>query len=278
MIFERKKYGDVYMDNSDKGQVNRSAAEIYEDYFIPALFQEWTDRVADAANIQSGDRVLDVACGTGVLARTIADRIGEGGSVVGLDVNEGMLAVAARKSPHIEWRRGQAEATPFDDDSFDAVVSQFGLMFFEDRRAAIREMIRVLRPGGRLAVAVWDSLDHTPGYAAMVEILRRLFGKEAANGLHAPFILGDVKELQTLFSEAGVDQAEIVTHIGTARFPSIESWVYTDIKGWTLADMIDDAQYQRLLEEAERSLSPFVVDDGSVAFDSPAHIVSAVKS
>jgi SAM-dependent methyltransferase len=266
------------MDNSDKGQVNRSAAEIYEEYFIPALFQEWTDRVADAANIQSGDKVLDVACGTGVLARTIADRIGEGGSVVGLDVNEGMLAVAARKSPHIEWRRGQAEATPFDDDSFDAVVSQFGLMFFEDRRAAIREMIRVLRPGGRLAVAVWDLLDHTPGYAAMVEILLRLFGEEAANGLRAPFILGDVKELQTLFSEAGVDQAEIVTHIGTARFPSIESWVYTDIKGWTLADMIDDAQYQRLLEEAERSLSPFVVDDGSVAFDSPAHIVSAVKS
>jgi hypothetical protein len=112
----------------------------------------------------------------------------------------------------------------------------------------------------------------------MVEILLRLFGEEAANGLRAPFILGDVKELQTLFSEAGVDQAEIVTHIGTARFPSIESWVYTDIKGWTLADMIDDAQYQRLLEEAERSLSPFVVDDGSVAFDSPAHIVSAVKS
>jgi ubiquinone/menaquinone biosynthesis C-methylase UbiE len=84
------------MDNSDKGQVNRSAAEIYEEYFIPALFQEWTDRVADAANIQSGDRVLDVACGTGVLARTIADRIGEGGSVVGLDVNEGMDCAGQR--------------------------------------------------------------------------------------------------------------------------------------------------------------------------------------
>src|SRR5688500_16775452 len=134
------------MDRTDRGQVNSSAAEIYESFFVPALFQEWAGRVADTAHIQLGQRVLDVACGTGVLARAAADRAGAGGSVTGLDINEGMLAVAAQKAPHIDWRQGQAEALPFEDGTFDAVVSQFGLMFFDDRAAAIREMRRVLRP------------------------------------------------------------------------------------------------------------------------------------
>jgi ubiquinone/menaquinone biosynthesis C-methylase UbiE len=178
--------------------VNRTAAEIYEEFFLPALFQEWTERVADAAQIQGGDRVLDVACGTGVLARTVAARVSPTGSVIGLDVNPGMLAVAAQKAPHIDWRHGQAEALPFDAASFDAVVSQFGLMFFEDREAAIREMARVLRPGGRVAVAVWDSLDNTPGYAAMVELLHNLFGEHAARGLRTPYNLGDKTTLRAL--------------------------------------------------------------------------------
>src|SRR5262245_61490850 len=117
------------MNDSDKGQVSRNAAEVYEEFFVPALFQEWTSRVAGAAKIQAGQRVLDVACGTGILARTVAERVGPAGSVVGLDMNEGMLAVAARKAPQIEWRQGISEALPFDGDSFEAVVSQFGLMF-----------------------------------------------------------------------------------------------------------------------------------------------------
>src|SRR5690606_14251013 len=104
----------------------------------------------------------------------------------GLDRNEGMLAVARREAPGIEWRAGRAEALPFLDGAFDAVVSQFGLMFFEDRVAALREIWRVLRPGGRMALAVWDALDNIPGYAAMVVLRRRLFGDRIANELRAP--------------------------------------------------------------------------------------------
>jgi len=266
------------MVDIDRGQVNRSAAEIYDEFFLPALFQEWTGRVADAAQIQPGQHVLDVACGTGVLTRTVDERIGENGSVIGLDVNPGMLAVAARKAPHIEWREGRAEALPFDDASFDAVVSQFGLMFFDDRDAAIREMVRVLRPSGYLAIAVWDSLANTPGYAAMVDLLQRLFGDEVANGIRAPYILGDTGELRALCAEAGLPRVSITTHPGTARFPSLKSWVHTDIKGWVLADMLDDDQFALLLSQAKQELSRFVTDDGSVAFSAPAHIVSAVKA
>jgi ubiquinone/menaquinone biosynthesis C-methylase UbiE len=157
------------MSESERGQVTRSTAEVYEDFFVPALFQEWASRVADAALISSGQRILDVACGTGVLAHKAADRVGASGSVVGLDLNEGMLAVAKRKAPEIEWWQGHAEALPFVSNSFDAVVCQFGLMFFENRCAAIEEMVRVLRQGGHLAIAVWDSLENTPGYAAVTD-------------------------------------------------------------------------------------------------------------
>ena len=264
------------MDIMDKGQVSGSAAEVYDTFFVPALFQEWTDRVADAAQIQAGDRVLDVACGTGVLTRTVAERVGKDG-VIGLDVNDGMLAVAREKSADIEWKQGIAENLPFEDGSFDAVVCQFGLMFFDNRQVAIQEMMRVLRQGGRLAIAVWDSLDRTPGYAAMVDLLLRLFGEEAANGLRAPFVLGEVEEVRDLFKLAGIHDVKVDTIVGAARFPSIESWVYTDIKGWVLADMIDDEQFTLLLQEAKKTLASFVGKYGTVEFASPAHIISVVK-
>lgn len=263
--------------DTDRGQVNRSAAEVYQEFFVPALFDEWTERVTDAAAIQPGQHVLDVACGTGVLTRKAAQKVGETGSAVGLDINDGMLAVARRSAPQIEWRHGQAENLPFEERSFDAVVSQFGLMFFEDRAAAIREMVRVLKLGGHLAVAVWDSLENTPGYAAMVEILERLFGETVASGLQAPYILGDKAELRELFHQAGATDVTITTHQGQARFPSIDAWVYTDIKGWTLADAIDDEQFQTLLGAARKELSNFVTDDGSVAFRAPAHIITMTK-
>ncbi len=112
----------------------------------------------------------------------------------------------------------------------------------------------------------------------MVSLLRRLFGEGTAEGLRAPFNLGDVQRLYTLFEEAGIPDAKVTTHYGTARFPSIESWVYTDLKGWTLADAIDEAQYQLLLKEAQQELGRFVNDQGAVAFAAPAHIVTATNA
>lgn len=266
------------MDERQTGQVSRSAADIYEEFFVPGLFREWPARVSDAAAVGPGQRVLDVACGTGVLTREIADRVDPGGVAVGLDLNQGMLDVARRMAPAIEWRQGQAESLPFDDASFDAVVSQFGLMFFEDRAKSLGEMWRVLRPGGRLAVAVWDSIDQITGYAAMMALLQRLFGDRVIDAFEAPFILGDVEPLLALFAEAGIPNAQNHTQDGTVRFPSVEAWVRTDIKGWTLADMIDDAQLEALQKEAQVELKRFVQDDGGVEFRSSAHIVTATKA
>lgn len=150
-------------------------------------------------------------------------------------------------------------------------------MFFEDRVKALTEMWRVLRPGGRLAVAVWENLDKSPGYAAVTALLERLFGHRIANAMRAPFILGDRGELASLFAAAGLHSASVRTVVGRARFVSIEDWVHTDIKGWTLANQLDDRQYAQLLQSAKSELKVFLTPAGHVEFESPAHIVGAVK-
>lgn len=265
------------MTAADKGQVSRSAADIYDEFFVPALFAEWPPRVCDAAMIKSGDHVLDVACGTGILAREAARRAGPDGQVTGVDINDGMLTAARKHSTEIDWQAAPAEALPFEDGTFDAAVSQFGLMFFEDRVKALQEMMRVLREDGRLSVAVWASLDDTPGYSAMVGLIGRLFGAAVADALRAPYVLGDTADLHALLAQAGLDGAKVETLPGTARFPSIEAWVHTDVRGWTLADLIDDDQYQTLLAAAQSDLHGFVGTDGTVSFDSPAHIIRQTK-
>ena len=153
-------------------QLSVEAAEVYEARFVPAIFGEWAPHLVEAAGVAPGQAVLDVACGTGVVARTAADRMGGRGRVVGLDLNEGMLAVAGRLRPDIEWRQGDAAALPFEARCFDAVLCQAALMFFPDRAGALREMARVATPGGTLAVQVWDRLEAQEGFGAMYRGVR----------------------------------------------------------------------------------------------------------
>lgn len=260
---------------SDSGQLTSSAAEVYDEFFLPALFGAWPPRLIAAAQLGPGMRVVDVACGTGVLTIEAANAVRPGGTAVGLDPNPGMLAVARRKAPEIDWRQAPAEALPFDAAAFDAVLSQFGLMFFQDRRAAIREMWRVLRPGGRLAIAVWDSLENAPGYAAVTSLLARLFGEETAQLLRAPYALGDTRLLEDLLAASGVQEPQVLRVAGEARFPSIRSWIHTDVRGWTLSDELDDQQFELLVREAEKELQRFVTSEGSIRFDHPALIATA---
>jgi SAM-dependent methyltransferase len=261
-------------------QAQIDAANAYEALFVPALFGQWAPKVADAAQIRPDQRVLDVACGTGILAREVMSRMGPDGHVTGIDPSPGMVAVAKRLAPTVEWREGVAESLPFPDQSFDTVVSQFGLMFFSDRRQALREMLRVLVSGERLAVAVWDSLDNNPAYASAVALLEQTAGRAAADALRAPFVLGDRKDLAALFSAAGVAAAEITTHRGTAHFPSIRTMVEADLRGWlpVIGVLLGEDEIDRVLREAEPALGSYATADRRVAFGLSAHIVTAHKS
>jgi SAM-dependent methyltransferase len=256
-----------------------AAATTYEEAVVPALTREWAPRLVEAAGIRSDDRVLDVACGTGVLTRAVAEAVEPGGTVAGLDCDPGMLTIAARAAPGIAWHRGVAEHLPFQDAAFDAVVSQFGLMFVQDRSVALREMWRVLRPGGRMAVAVWASLDETPAYAAEVALVQRMAGPEAADVLRSPFALGDRALFAATFADARIPLTSLTTVAGTGRFPSIRAMVDTDLNGWLplVGVRLDQQVVEDILAEAELVFRPYLTADGSVRFASPAHLAVATR-
>jgi SAM-dependent methyltransferase len=272
-----KSLGRIVMAETERWQVSTDAAEVYESCFVPAIFGAWAGPVADAAGIRTGDKVLDVGCGTGVLAREALRRVGQEGRVVGLDLNEGMLAVAVRAEPKIEWRQGDAASLPFEDASFGVVVSQFALMYFPDRVASLSQMWRTLAPAGRLAVAVWAPLDRAPGFKMLVDIAARQCGDEAAGVLRAPFVLGDRAELAKLFADGGIPGAEVTLHAGSIRFPSIREFVRTEVKGSPLAGMLSDDAMETLAAESERTLAAFVVPSGEIIMPMDAHIVTANK-
>jgi len=156
-------------------------AEVYEAFIVPVLFVPWTKELLGRVDPRPGHRVLDVACGTGIVARTVAPLVGSGGRVVGLDPSPGMLAVArslpAPAGLGIEWVEGRAEALPLPDDAFDLVTCQQGLQFVPDRSAALREMRRVTASGGRIGVAVWESFERNPFYAGLDELAVRRTGE-----------------------------------------------------------------------------------------------------
>lgn len=260
------------MGDSETGQVSEDAARIYEQVYLPALFQQWCPEVIGAAKVKAGDSVVDVACGTGALAIAVADQVGANGKTTGVDINRGMLDIARSKSSAVEWINAPAEELPFTDDFFDSAVSQFGLMYFENQETAVREMRRVVRPGGSIALAVWDSLDNNPGLAAEEYLWHRVFGDVVDE---TPYRLGDKDFLANLLGVSGISHFEILTHGGTARFDSIKQWIHAGARGWTEDDALTDDELIRLLDAAEKELTEFMTKEDTVVFPTFAHIVTA---
>jgi SAM-dependent methyltransferase len=256
-------------------QVTADAAELYEARFVPALFAEWAPLLADLAGVRPGHEVLDVACGTGIVARTVADRLAGDGRVVGLDLNEAMLAVARRVRPELEWRQGDAAALPFPDASFDAVLCQMALMFFPDRMAALREMARVARPGGVVALGVPAALEDQPAYGPFVEVAVEHAGPEARTLLGTYWTCGDLGRLSATVAAAGLVVVDARTHLGTASFDSAEALAATEVEGSPLAQLISPDVYDRIRAGAREVLAPFAGPDGRIAAPLRGHLLAA---
>ena len=237
-------------------QISAEAAEAYEAAFVPAFFEQWVPHLLDAVDVRPGRRVLDVACGTGVVARGAADRVGEH-SVTGLDANEAMLAVARRVRPGITWRRGDAADLPFPDGSFDVVLCQMALMFFPDPAPAVGEMARVTSAGGTVAIDVPAALADQEAFAAFVEMVAGHASPEAANLLTAYFACGDLDRLTGLLTAAGLVEVTARTELGRYRAPSIDVAVTTEVESTPLLERIDEPTYARIRAGAHAVWRPW---------------------
>ena len=258
-----------------------NAAEAYERHLVPTMFAPWAPHVVDLALVRPDARVLDVACGTGVVARLAAERAAPGGRVTGLDFNAAMLAVArsapAPRGAPVEWVEGDALELPFAGAAFDAVTCQHGLQQFPDRARALGEMRRVLTPGGRLAACVWARLDGSPGMHALVDALERHVGAAAADNRRAPFRLADGGELRALVEAAGFREVHVETRVETARFADAAALVEAQLAATpaaTLSGLTAEA-VAKVIEEVRDRLAAYCVD-GSLAVPMEAHLARGI--
>jgi SAM-dependent methyltransferase len=265
--------------NTNATQEELEAGRGYEALFVPALFSQWTQHLVKGAGVDEGSHVLDIACGSGVLARHALSKAGSSGRVVGVDLAPGMIAAARELEPDIEWVLGSAEDLEFNDAGFDCIVSQFGMMFFKDRDAAAREMFRVMKPGGRLAVAVWNSLENNPAYGDIIAVLDEEVSIAAGDALRLPYSLGDSEKVTGVFDHAGFTDISVEMQTEQATFPSSRTMVEAELRGWLpLFDIhLSEEKIADVLTKSDIKLSKYAALTGEAVFPTSAYIVTARK-
>jgi ubiquinone/menaquinone biosynthesis C-methylase UbiE len=269
----------------EQWQLDGSAPELYQRHLVLAVTAQWAADLVDRAALQPGERVLDVACGTGVVARLAAQRVGQTGWVAALDLNPGMLAVAwalpAVAGAKIDWWEGSALALPFPAATFDVVLCQLGLQFFPGRLTALQEMRRVLKDGGRMGLNVYGPIEHNPATFALANALDRHIGPDASLAKRTEHALADSAELRELIAAAGFQDVALSTVTKTIHFPSAAEYVRIQLAATPLATVLsnyDAANRSRLVEamirEVSAELASYVEADG-LAYPQEAHTVLA---
>lgn len=230
------------MSGDQWARLGGDAAAVYDDVLEPGMFRPWASVLVDAAAVRPGDLVLDVATGTGVVARAAA---AVGADVTGLDFSADMLARAAARpdAAGVTWMEGDALGLPFADASFDAVVCAHGLQQLPDAAAAVREAVRVLRPGGRFAACVWDRIEHHPPLHALVDALERLVSLEAAENRRVPVSLGDEESLRVVAEAGGLGDIRLETVTRPTDFADVDDFTEAQLRATPLSAVggIDDA-------------------------------------
>ena len=269
------------MPGQGQWQLSGRAAELYEQYPARFILGPWAPGLVAMARLQPGERVLDVACGTGLVARLAAPAVGATGHVTGLDLNPGMLAVARSlpppAGPSITWIEGSALAMSVPSSSFDVVLCQQGLQFFPDRPVALSEMRRVLAQGGRVVLSVWRSLG--PYHVAVVEALRQHVGVEAATSFSASRIVPDAEELSQLVEDAGFREVAIHPCVMNVRLPAVEQFVLSHLAATPVAGALAAAGAEArgsVGEQVSRALRAYVDGEGLTVPDE-TNVVTALR-
>jgi protein-L-isoaspartate O-methyltransferase len=259
--------------------------QAYEQYMLPGIMIPGVNLMLQYALPQAGERVLDIACGTGIVARTVAPLVGMQGHVTALDINPAMIAVGRglpqAEGAAIEWREGNAMALPLPDGAYDLVLCHQGLQFFPDKLAALRQARRVLVPGGRVVVNLQQSLQHNPVYQTFNGILVSHMNIPA---LAAPFAFGEVEPLRDVLTEAGFTSVEVISVSHVIRFPSTSIYIQASVAGSAAViqelNSLDLDTKTKLVDQIshdiEDTLAPFVQADGTLVMPLNANIGRAI--
>jgi SAM-dependent methyltransferase len=260
-------------------QLEGSSSDAYDEFLVPAIFEPWAEVLLDTVDPKPGERVLDLACGTGAAARAAAGRVLPQGTVTGTDVNPAMLATARRldQDDHlIEWHEADAVALPFQAETFDVVVCQQAFQFIAGREDAAREMQRVLTPAGRAVVGVWRGLEHNRAFALFADVLER-HAPAAGEIMRSPFRLGEGLALRELLTSAGFGHVRVVVEAKVSRFPSPAELLRQEALSSPLAEplgQLDRTALDALVDDVAAVLAGYVDDDG-LAMPMESHIALA---
>lgn len=258
-------------------------AEAYERFIVQNMFVPWTADLIQRAAPQPGERVLDLACGTGIVTRSVASIVGAEGAVTGLDISPGMLEVARSLTPSggakVEWREGSGTELPFEDGSFDLVLCQQGLQFFPDHGAGLREIKRVLTAGGRAVISLWRNLDAQPVMKAFDAVVSRHIA-EGAFG--PPFSLGDSGIIGRLASEAGFSGLDIQQADLTVNVSNPDEFAPMMLRGATAVlpgfAAKAPAEREQLFDQMKADISDAVkpfVQQGTLVMDTTVNVLIA---
>ncbi len=259
------------------------AMGFYDEIMVPRLFEPWAELLLDDVDPRSGEAVLDVACGPGTVTRKAALRVGPSGSVTGCDLSPAMLALARSKdalegSAPIQYLECSADSLDVDDHTFDVVTCQQGVQFFPDRPAALAEMRRALRPGGRLAIAVWCDIEECPPFAALGVALGQILGDAAADTYRSgPWGFGDADALARLVELGGFSDVNVSKRELPVVFDGGPGQLLLTLQAASVASAL-----ARLSESQQSALFAAVIDatraitvDGVIRSRAASHVVTA---
>jgi SAM-dependent methyltransferase len=267
------------MKTNEQWHITAEAAHQYERILARHILGPWAPSLVDAAHLAGGERVLDLACGTGVVARIAAQRVGLQGRVTGIDLNPGMISMArSLPAPHggpVEWLEGSALAIPLPDASVDAVLCQQGLQFFPDKALALREIRRVLDRGGRLALSVWISAGLYN--SAVGDALARFVGEDTAARFCASRNVPAKEELEGLAVAAGFSDVNVRISRMNVHLPRLDRFVLDHLAGTPVAAsiaVVDPESCKNIGASVMRELQRFNDGDG-VTYPEEIHVVTA---